>query len=127
MEGKGEELQITGLGERARRDPRVFGSFHDSSVFAGIDGREKERERKGGQDAKPSGFNLLTRHGDYAVLMTPWDCISARHFFLRWLTGVAVLFLPMLLSYRSHHPDRSGLPRNNKRHIAWATIAHVYT
>lgn len=84
-------------------------------------------ERKGGQNVKPSGFNLLTRHGDYAVLMTPWDCIFARHFFLRWLTGVAVLSsFSWLLSYRSHHPNRS-LHRNNKRHVAWATIARVYT
>lgn len=74
-------------------------------------------ERKGRE-----AFDLLTRHGDYAVLMTPWKS-HLRQTFLSTVADWSSL--SSSLSHRSHRPH-SGLPRNNKRHIAWATIAtHV--
>lgn len=95
------ESQITGLRERARHDSSC-GYF---SVFVDIDARGR-RVKEG----RPSGFNLLTRYGDYAVLMTPWECIFAMHFFSTM--ACSPLSHASSLCY-AHHPN-SGLLWDNK-------------
>lgn len=107
----------------ARRDPRAR-SFHGSPVFVGID-REREKRRAGREAFGLQSINTPQR------LRRPDDPVGLhlRQTFLSTVADWGSLpssssSSPVLLSYRAHHPD-SGLPRNNKRHIAWATIARV--
>lgn len=130
IEGWQVESQITELGERTRRDPVLPAALFLQTWSAGeLLERARDGDREGGgQDAKPSGFILLTRYGDYAVLMTPWECASPSDIFstMAGWWGCLLSHASLTFTARDHHPDDSDLPWNNRRRIGCATIAHTH-